>query len=156
MVGMQARYDAIQCFVVRGKPRDAEFLQVRRAPDDYMGDTWQQVYGCAEPGELAWQAALRELREETGLAPAEFYRLGTVNTFYIPPQDCIFHCPVFCAIVAPDAAVQLNAEHTAFRWIPRNQIEQALMWPGEKTAVVELMREILDNGASKPYLRIPV
>jgi dihydroneopterin triphosphate diphosphatase len=142
------------CFVVRPAGQAHEFLQLLRAPGKYMGETWQLVTGGIEPDETAWQTALRELREETGLTPAEFYQLDVVNTFYIARSDTIFHSPMFCAIVAPQAQVRLNPEHTDFRWTPRSRIESSLMWPGEKTALRELMAEILDNGPAKPYLRL--
>lgn len=151
---MNACYDRIQCFIVRPVGNSHEFLQMRRAAGDFMGGSWQTVYGKIEPGETAWQAALRELREETGLAPVEFYQLDTVNTFYLAATDEIWHVPMFCAIVDPQAVVRLNAEHDAVRWVPRAQAIDAFIWPGEKSALVELFREILNDGPAKPHMRI--
>lgn len=142
------------CFVVRPAGRSHQFLQLRRATGQYMGATWQLVSGRIERGETAWQAALRELREETGLIPREFYQLDTVSTFYLAEQDCIVHSPMFCAIVAADAKVRLDAEHSGFRWVSRRQIRSLIMWPGERAAVDELCRQILDDGPAKMHLRI--
>src|SRR5262245_36340014 len=144
----------VSCFVVRPSGSSHEFLQLRRRPGKYMGDTWQLVTGGIDEGETAWQAALRELREETSLEPLEFYQVDVVNTFYLAATDRMSHSPMFCAIVAPDAQVQLNDEHTAYRWIPRDQILSQVMWPGERAALAEVFGEILDNGPAKPYLRI--
>ncbi len=127
---------------------------MRRAAGDFMGGSWQTVYGKIEAGEKAWQAALRELREETGLAPIEFYQLDTVNTFYLAATDEIWHVPMFCAIVDSQAGLRLNEEHDAVRWVPREEVIEAFIWPGEKAALVELFREILDAGPAKPFMRI--
>lgn len=152
---MNTRYYT-SCFVVRPDGPSHAFLQVLRAPGKFMGGTWQLVTGGIEDGETAWQAALREVREETGLAPAEFYQLDVVNTFYLAARDAIVHSPMFCALVQSDAVVRLNDEHTDFRWTPRGQMESSLMWPGEKAALRELLAQILDDGPAKPYLRLPL
>jgi dATP pyrophosphohydrolase len=154
---MNVRYDLVQCHVVR--PREDggwEFLQLLRAPGRYMAGTWQLVSGSIEPGETAWQAALRELKEETALVPRELYQLDLVNTFYMASADTLAHVVGFCAIVARSDEVRLNPEHTAHRWTRLEQIVDKLMWPGERAAVVELCREILDNGPAKAHLRISV
>jgi dATP pyrophosphohydrolase len=147
----------IQCYVVRAsKDASHELLHLRRAAGDFMGGSWQSVYGRIEEGETAWQAAIRELREETGLAPLEFYQLDTVNMFYLAADDAIWLCPSFCAVVAADAQVVLNEEHDAHRWLPRSEFLQHIMWPGERRALDELYREILDDGPAKPHLLLRV
>lgn len=142
------------CFVVRPTESGHDFLQLLRASGQFMQQTWQLVTGKIEDGETAWQAALRELKEETGLWPIEFYQLDTVNTFYIAARDAIFQSPMFCALVTNDAQVKLSDEHTDYRWVQRGQIASELMWPGEKAALVELMAQILDDGPAKPFLRL--
>ncbi len=42
---------------------------------------WCQVSGSIEEGETAWQAALRELNEETGLKPGALYSADTCEQF---------------------------------------------------------------------------
>src|SRR2546430_1217020 len=102
---MKLRYDMVCCFVVRLGAAEGghEFLQLRRAPGDFMSGTWQAVCGRIERGEAAWQTALRELDEETSLQPMEFYQLDTVNLFYLAAADSLWHCPGFCALVGQDA-----------------------------------------------------
>src|SRR5579871_6343265 len=155
---MQVRFDMVACFVVREGPsgQEHEFLQLRRSPDDFMGGAWSTVRGKIEAGEKAWQAALRELREEAGIVPAEFYQLDTVDIFYLHGDDTLWHCPGFCAVVSRDVTVVLNPEHDAFRWTPRGRIDQNFMWPGERAQLAELCREVLGDGLAKPYLRIPL
>jgi dihydroneopterin triphosphate diphosphatase len=153
---MKVRFDMVACFVVRPGDDGAgyEVLQLRRAKDDFMGGAWSTVRGKIEEGETAWAAALRELHEETGITPTEFYQLDTVDVFYLYGDDTIWHCPGFCAVVQSDVAVTLNPEHDAFRWIGRTDVDRQFLWPGERAQFAELAREILDNGPAKPYLRI--
>jgi dATP pyrophosphohydrolase len=153
---MRVRFDMAACFVVRpGEEAGShEFLQLRRAANDFMGGAWSTVRGKIEEGETAWGAALRELREEAGIRPVEFYQLDTVDIFYLHGDDTLWHCPGFCAVVGRDEKVVLNAEHDAFRWTGRGRIDLDFMWPGERAQLAELCREVLDNGAAKSYLRI--
>jgi dihydroneopterin triphosphate diphosphatase len=154
---MNVRHDMVACYVVRpgGPGAAAEFLQLRRSPGEYLAGAWSTVRGKIEAGEKAWQAALRELREEAGIAPIEFYQLDTVDIFYLWGDDTLWHCPGFCAVVAPDVTITLNEEHDASRWTRRDEINAKFIWPGERAQLAELCREILDNGPAKSYLRIP-
>ena len=153
---MDVRYDMITCFVVRPGPEGAlrEFLQLRRAKGEFLEGAWGAIHGRIEKSETAWQAALRELREEAGLAPAEFYQLDTINQFYLVAGDCVWHVPGFCAVVGRDAAVTLNEEHDDFRWIDRSRADRDFLWPGERRQIEELAREVLDGGPAKAYLRL--
>ena len=153
---MNLRYDMVNCYVARpgGEGGGHELLQLRRAPGEKLAGAWAVVRGAIEPGETAWQAALRELREETGLSPLEFFQLDTIDLFYLAAGDGLWHVPGFCAIVGRDVEIVLNEEHDAFRWVLRSRIDADFLWPGERAQLAELCREILDEGPAKPYLRI--
>src|SRR5213595_108216 len=117
---MKLRYDMINCFVVRTTSGGGhELLQLRRAPGDFAAGMWAIVRGKIEANETAWQAALRELNEETGLTPTEFYQLDTIDLFYLTADDSLWHCPGFVAIVEHDDEVVLNEEHDSMRWVAR-------------------------------------
>jgi dATP pyrophosphohydrolase len=151
---MQIRYDMVECFVVRRMNETYQFLLLRRTPGDYMGETWQTVYGGLNENEIAWQAALRELREEAGLTASELYRLDGVSMFYVSESDTLWHCVPFCAIVDGEHEVKLDAEHDAFRWLPAAEMESHLMWPSDRALAAQVRREILDNGPAKTHMRV--
>jgi 8-oxo-dGTP pyrophosphatase MutT (NUDIX family) len=153
---MNVRHDMVYCIVARPDKDEGtwEFLQLRRRHDDFMGGTWQPVSGRIEPGEIGWKAALRELHEETGLTPKEFFVIEFINAFYIASEDTMWNCTNFLAVVEGDANVILSDEHDAFRWISEKDIDANFMWPGDRRAIEEAIREILHNGPAKEYLRI--
>jgi 8-oxo-dGTP pyrophosphatase MutT (NUDIX family) len=155
---MKCRHDIITVFVVR--PDDGgtshEFLQLHRVPDDYLGDTWQLIRGGVDEGESFAAGALRELREEAGLTPREFYRLGAVESFYTNVDDTLWHSVVFCAIVERSQVVTLNEEHDALRWVPRERMDTQCMWTSERALLPDLCRDILGDGPAKPHLRLPI
>lgn len=142
-------------FVVRPVGESFELLLGRRADHLYMGGTWQLISGGIEPnGETAWQAALREVREETGLEVTELYRLPSLTQFYRPDVDAICVAPMFAAIVGADATLTINPEHAELSWVPIEQADDRLMWPGDREALVHVRTEILAGGRTKPYSRI--
>src|SRR4051794_12642482 len=137
---MTPRYDMVNCHVARpGRDgRLGEFLQLRRAAGEYGAGMWAIVRGKIEASETAWQAALRELREETGLVPEEFYALNTVETFYLSQDDTVWHVPGFVAVVRRDVTLTLNDEHDATRWVGRDAIDASFLWPGERAQLAEV------------------
>lgn len=153
---MNSRNDMVTVFVVRpGEDGTShEFLQLRRSADEFMGGTWQIIRGGIEPGETAVTGALRELKEESGLSPAEFYRLGSVESFYIPFEETLWHAIPFCAIVPRDAAVALNEEHDGYRWLSHDGYVAHVLWQSELQLLPGLIRDILFDGAAKPFLKI--
>lgn len=84
---------------------------------EYLKGNWQMVTGGIHEEETAWRAALRELREETGLAPDVFYLVDQIESFYESNLDKILFGPIFLAIVDPLQAVKLSPnEHDLFVW----------------------------------------
>lgn len=155
---MARHQQIVAVYVVRAEAGALpEFLQLRRAADDFMGGTWGAVSGGLEPGETAWRGALRELREEAGLVPSEFFRLPTTRSFYTAHDDTIMEVIGFCAIVPPDAQVILSREHTEFRWITREQVATHFIWPIDRELIEELCGHILPAEAvTRELLRVLV
>lgn len=156
---MTVKTHKIVVFVARPRSGGAsgrhEFLQLRRRQQPLAG-TWQTVRGSIESGETAAAAALRELREETASRPAEFYRLGSVETFYDLDSDAVWHSAAFFALLAADAGVTLNDEHDAVRWVDETELDRHFMWPSERPLLEEIRRDLLTDSLCKPYLRIDI
>ena len=117
--------------------------------------SWEVVHGSIEAGETPVDAALRELREETGLVPERFYSLSRVETFYRHRADEVVIIPVFAAFVV-DKAVTLSDEHDAFAWLSFADARSRLAWPRERRALddIEVLLPAGDAGYLEDVLRI--
>lgn len=142
--------------VVRPRAGGYQLLLARRAEGKYMGGTWQLISGGLKSDETAWEGALREMREETGLTPSGFYRLSTLASFYRPDNDSLNTAPMFCAFVDENAIVTLNPEHSEFEWVDLDAAQSRLMWPNDRQALAEVRDILLGGGSTREYLRIPI
>lgn len=140
---------AYVCRVVSGRGR---YLVIRRSTP-YLKDTWQMVSGRIEPGETGWEAALREIEEETGLVPDRFYSADILEQFYEPSQNCVNLVPVFVGFVDADREVRISWEHDAFEWIGVEDIDRYLLFEHQRLAVRYIERRFVWE-APNEFLRI--
>ncbi len=145
----------VEITVFKRIQREPLFLVLRRADDDrlYPG-IWQIVTGMIEDGEQTTRAALRELKEETELAPLRFWRLPLVNSFFDPERDVLQMCPNFAALVAENAEPALSDEHQAFEWCPLERALMLLPWSGQRTAVQTVYERFVNETEEARLLEI--
>lgn len=133
--------------VLRGEGEDAKVLLMRRSKGLLSG-LWCQVTGRIEAGETAWEAALREVIEETGIRPSRLYSADFCDFFYNPGANAVEVLPMFLATVASDSEVRLNPEHTEFRWVDLTSAADMAPFLGHRVA----LREIRHDFVEKPPL----
>lgn len=143
----------VSVFILRHTPTGAEVLLMERA--DSLVGAWCQVAGSLEGSETAWQAALREMLEETGLRPDRLYSGDICEQFYEPKRECITIFPIFVAFVPKDCTVVLNHEHSAYRWVSFSKAREMVSFSGQRRSLLEIEAEFVHRMPS-PHLEIPV
>jgi 8-oxo-dGTP pyrophosphatase MutT (NUDIX family) len=136
-----------------GRP---EVLVLRRAAGERCAGTWETVHGHIAEGEAPVAAALRELKEEAGLAPARLYNLSRVESFYLHQRDVLALIPAFCAIVPAGADVTISSEHDRGEWVGVEEAARRFAWPRERRALADALQLFAagDAGGVEDVLRV--
>lgn len=133
---------SVQVVIFADTSGERQYLLLRRIASH--GGFWQSVTGSLEPGETHLQAAVREVREETGIDSAEdkFIELGVINNFEIAPQWRQKYAPgvvrneEVCFGLKVDRCEILidSREHDAYRWAAYDRSIEMLYWDSSKRA----------------------
>ncbi len=143
----------IDVYVYRMNSGTPEFLLLLRSKNKIYADQWRMVGGKVQQGETYWEAALREVKEELNMVPDEFWVIPSVNTFYEAKTDQLHSIPAFAASFPADAPIELDEEHTEYRWVTVDQIESMIAWPEQKRLIL-LTKHILEHNQILPEWRI--
>jgi 8-oxo-dGTP pyrophosphatase MutT (NUDIX family) len=139
----------VDVYPYRHQSVNPEFLLLRRADGTPYEGQWRMVGGKIEADEAAWEAALRECREETGQSPERFWALPSVNTFYEWEADRINLTPAFAAALSGPPA--LDNEHDDYGWWPAREAVDRLAWP-EQRRLLRLADRTLRDGVPPSLL----
>ncbi len=125
----------IEAHIFRKKENGIEFLLLKRNEKEIYPGLWQMVTGKIRKNEKAYNAALREIKEETGLKPKRFWVVPNVNSFYSHEKNYISLMPVFAGEVEINSKVIICKEHCDFGWFKPNEAKKLLAWPGQRRSV---------------------
>jgi 8-oxo-dGTP pyrophosphatase MutT (NUDIX family) len=131
--------------VWRMTPSGTEVLLIHRP----KYDDWSLPKGKADPGEDDLSCALREVREETGLACEPTEPLGTSDYTTRKGRPKVVR---FWAMRVMGGQFAPNSEVDEVRWIPLGEVAAHLTYDREKEVVAGLR----DRGArSEPAPEVP-
>ena len=140
----QLSIGTVDVYVIRPLKPEWRVLVLQRGRSTRCPTSWETVHGRIEPGEEPEQAAVREVREETGLTADRLYNV-TVQPFYLHASHTVQMAVVFAAFVAEPANIVLGDEHQAHAWLTVAEALQRFAWPRERAALREIT-EILAAG----------
>lgn len=134
----------VDCYVFNLVDNVPEFLILKRNKNKIYEHLWQGVAGKIEKDEKAWQTAIRELKEETGLDPSNIFIADHVSRFYETKGDRVNLVPVF-GIEVNSKDVILSNEHVDFKWVHYADARSTLVWNGQKKGLEVVNDMILGN-----------
>ncbi|KAA0210846.1 MAG: NUDIX domain-containing protein [Ignavibacteriaceae bacterium] len=117
----------VEVFLFRyfeGKPK---YLLLKRSEKVSTPNIWQVLTATINTGETAFQTAIREIGEETGLKVINLYSAPFVSSFYRQDTDSVHIAPIFIAEVS-DGSVVISDEHTECKWCNLDEAINLLYW----------------------------
>lgn len=115
--------------------RDGKFLITKRLETSPMGHCWEFPGGKIEPGETVEECAVRECKEEIGVAVEPLRRLREEDYDY--PHGFVHLWFVLCRIVAGEPKPIHCRE---VRWIESRQFPEFEFPPADVNVIEELIR----------------
>lgn len=64
-----------------------------------LNNVWCYIGGGIEEGEKAWESAVKEVQEETGITKVLLYTTNKFDQIYLPKENYIYLAPVFVGYV---------------------------------------------------------
>lgn len=140
----QIKVRVVDCYVYRRTDNGIVFLLMKRNLNKIYEHLWQGVAGKIEEGETSSEAAIRELKEETGLSPLNMFVADHVSKFYEVHGDRINLVPVF-GIEVDSEIINLSEEHISYKWVDINEALNTLVWNGQKKGIQTVHDMVINN-----------
>ncbi|MDR2374185.1 MAG: NUDIX hydrolase [Bifidobacteriaceae bacterium] len=108
---------------------------------------WCLPKGHLEPGETPAQAAIREIKEETGIRGQVIKHLGTIDYWFLGDGHRVHKIVHHYLLSAMDGRLTAendpDAEAEDAAWVPLTELRERLAYPNERR-LVQLARRLLD------------
>ena len=146
--------DSVDIYPFRRVNGRAQFLVLLRRPGLALGNTWHAIHAKVGDGETAYNAALREVQQATGMHPTHLYSADLVNQFYDHYSDSIALTPVFAALLEGPGPVIRSPEYSDFAWCDLEEAVARLLSNSQRWAVRHIAAIIADGGPEAEFYRI--
>jgi len=116
--------------------RDSALLIKRGKNEKAYPNEWELPSGKVEYKEHPDKAAVREVKEETGL-DVKVIRPLTISHFVYGKRHCV---QINYLVKAKNYKVRLSEEHDDYKWVPKNKIKKFKTFKDIKEAVLEAFK----------------
>ena len=151
----QIKVRVVDCYIYRRTDDGILFLLMKRNLNKIYEHLWQGVAGKIEEGETSSEAAIRELKEETGLSPVNMFVADHVSKFYEVHGDRINLVPVF-GIEVDSEIINLSEEHISYKWVDINEALNTLVWNGQKKGIQTVHDMVINNDDRMSWSKVEV
>lgn len=132
-----------EVFIYKKAGNNFKFLLLKRDELEVYPGIWSIAGGEIGKDEKAYEAGIREMKEETGLTAKHFYTVDTVNTFYDVYTDEMQMFPVFLAEANEDE-VELSNEHSEFSWMDFDEAYEKIFfleWKDNLSLINKILKD---------------
>ena len=144
----ELKVGVVDVYLIDPRANGWQVLLLRRGKGTRCTGAWEGVHGRIEDDESPESAAIREVKEETGLVIERLYNV-TCQPFYLHRLETVQVAVVFAAFVASGQSPMLGDEHDAGEWLPYEQGIARVIWPRSRHALRDI-RELLAGGDAGP------
>ena len=148
--------DKVEIYVFRRRAKRVEFLALRRGPRKKLPGVWQPVTGKIELLETPAEAALGEVREETGLRPVGFWRLEQITICLDEHGRSLMALPLFAAEIREEETIRLSKEHDASAFLVASEAAGRYLWDSQRVGLDAVLRQIIPGGPRAQALELPI
>ncbi len=119
----------------------------------YEAGHWDFVKGNVEPSESEKETVIRELREETGIADAQFIEgfKEKIEYFYRRQGTTIHKEVIFFLIETHTEKVELSYEHVGYTWLNYQSAMEKLTFKNAKASLQKAHELLETRGVIGPY-----
>lgn len=142
------RCHGIAAVLLKKIDNEYKVLLMKRA-GSLLQDAWCYIGGGIEKGEKAWEAALREISEETGITKVTLYTSNKFDQFYGSEKDYIYIAPVFVGYVDEKEDVTLNFEHKEYKWMTFDEAKERAALPGNDEVLEHINKHFVKKSPSE-------
>lgn len=136
-------FRTIQVHIAIYKDNQISHLAIKRSESSKIYPAmWQTVTGTVEANEHAFDAAKRELEEETGLLSDIWFKVPFLGGFFDMKRNTTEQVPAFGILLSDFPNVRLSAEHSAFKWVPTAELDNVFFIPDHVNGALQFEKLI--------------